>query len=71
MDQQAQLQHVFMLALGRSPTTEEQDISAQYMKELVAQWLKEQPDKKEEAHQRALENYCHAVMNLAAFIYID
>ena len=31
----------------------------------------EQPDKKEEASQRALENFCHAVMNLAAFIYID
>jgi cytochrome c553 len=70
-DRQAQVGHAFLLALGRPPDPEEKELSARYLEELVEQWEKEQPDKKEEASQRALENFCHAVMNLAAFIYID
>ncbi len=33
--------------------------------------LKDQPDADVEASRRALQNYCHAIMNSAAFLYVD
>ena len=70
-NRQQQLERAFLLALGRPPSQEELELSLRSMEELVREWQQEQPDRKEEAPQRALENVCHAVMNLAAFIYID
>ena len=70
-NRQQQLERAFLLALGRPPSQEELELSLRSMEELVREWQQEQPDRKEEAPQRALENVCHAMMNLAAFIYID
>jgi cytochrome c553 len=70
-NRQQQLERAFLLALGRPPSQEELELSLRSMEELVREWQQEQPDRKEEAPQRALENICHAVINLAAFIYID
>ncbi len=41
---------------------------------LRQQWrqtLADQPDADNEAKRRALQNYCHAIMNSAAFLYVD
>jgi hypothetical protein len=70
-DRQQQIERAFRLALGRTPSQQEQELVLRSMEELVLEWQQEQPDRKEEAPQRALENICHAVINLAAFIYID
>ena len=70
-DREAQIERTFLLALGRPPDREEWEVSNRYMDELVMKWQEEQPDAAAEASQRALTNFCHAVMNLAAFIYID
>lgn len=54
---------VYQIALSRRPTSEEQRIGIETLKELTAQW---QGDSR-----RALQTYCHAMMNSAAFIYVD
>jgi len=70
-DRQAQIQQAYLIALSRSPSQAELDLSLRYLNKLTAQWKQEQPEKTSQAAQRALENFCHAVINMAAFIYID
>ena len=70
-DRQAQIKQAYLVALSRSPSKAELDLSLSYLDKLTLQWKQEQPQKTAEAPQRALENFCHAVINLAAFIYID
>ena len=73
-DLNAQLQHVFAIAFGRAPDREELTTSRNMVTNLKQRWLdelKEQTDADREASRRALTNYCHAVMNSAAFVYVD
>lgn len=70
-DRQAQVKQTYLIALSRTPSQAELDLSLRYLDKLTSQWKQEQPEKTAEAPQRALENFCHAVINLAAFIYID
>ena len=70
-DRQAQVTQTYLIALSRNPSQAELDLSLRYLDKLTSQWKQEQPEKTAEAPQRALENFCHAVINLAAFIYID
>jgi len=69
--QQAQIRHSYLLALNRLPGQQEMKLSMRYLDELTNQWKQELPDQAAKAPQRALENFCHALMNLGAFIYID
>ena len=46
-------------------------LSMRYLDQLTNEWKQELPDQAAKAPQRALENFCHALMNLGAFIYID
>ncbi len=55
--------HVYRLALSRSPTELEHRIGIETLKELRSAW-KDRPKK-------ALETYCHTILNSAAFLYID
>ena len=34
-------------------------------------WLGQSPDDVDQADRRALANYCHAVLNSGAFLYVD
>ncbi|HIN95492.1 MAG TPA: DUF1553 domain-containing protein [Planctomycetes bacterium] len=68
---QAQIKRAYLIALSRSPNEAELDLSLRYLEKLTSQWKQSEPDKATQAPQRALENFCHAVINLAAFIYID
>ena len=67
----AQIRQGYLLALNRSPSPEEMALSQRYLAQLTKQWQQEHPDQPDKAPQRALENFCHAIMNLGAFIYID
>lgn len=67
----AQIKQAYLVALSRPPNQQELQLSLRYLEQLTSQWKQEQPEKSAEAPQQALVNYCHAVMNLAAFIYID
>ncbi|MEO2023931.1 MAG: PSD1 and planctomycete cytochrome C domain-containing protein, partial [Pirellulaceae bacterium] len=70
-EQEAQIRHSYLLALNRLPGQQEMELSMRYLAQLTSQWKQELPDQAAKAPQRALENFCHAVMNLGAFIYID
>lgn len=54
---------VYQLALSRLPTAKEQHIGVSTLEELATQW---QGDS-----QKALETYCHTILNSAAFMYVD
>ena len=69
-----QVAHIHQIAIGRPPTQDEQQVASEMWNELRANWrsaLNGQADVEAEASRRALANYCHAVMNSAAFLFID
>jgi hypothetical protein len=69
-----QIARANQLALGRSPSAEELRIAREILEKLTEDWLAtlgSQPDAKQLAAKHALRNYCHAVMNSAAFVYVD
>ncbi len=72
-DPSVQVKHVYLNALGRSPTAEENNIGVTALKQLTEKWKLENPENKEQTDfaQKSLANYCHAVFNLAEFQYID
>ena len=59
----AQVITVYQLALSRLPTDEEKRIGATILHELADQW---QGDS-----QKALETYCHTILNSAGFMFVD
>lgn len=74
----AQVIRVHQLATGTTPSGEDLQLGVEYLAELSQQWMKspqassESPeDLKRSADRSALRNYCHAVMNSAAFVYVD
>jgi hypothetical protein len=63
------------IALGRPPTPEEADAGAEALSRMTDGWM-EHLDRtgggtSSEAARRALTAYCHALMNSAAFLYVD
>ncbi|MBC8353827.1 MAG: PSD1 domain-containing protein [Planctomycetes bacterium] len=54
---------VYQLAMSRQPSDEERRLGIETLKELESEWT-EQP-------RKALETYCHTILNSAAFIYVD
>lgn len=54
---------VYHLALSRPPTELESQLGVQTLDILQQQW-EDRPD-------RALETYCHTILNSAAFLYVD
>lgn len=54
---------VYELALCRAPSDEERAIGIETLQELESAW-------KTEPH-RALESYCHAILNSAPFMFVD
>ena len=73
-DPHDQVTRIHKAALGRDPTSEERELAVETLAVLTAKWLEtleENPAADDEAARRALTNYCHAVMNSAAFVYVD
>ena len=58
-----QVDTVYRLALSRPPSDEERNMGIETLKELESAW-QGQPHK-------ALESYCHTILNSAAFLYVD
>ena len=54
---------VYRLALSRSPSAVEKQIGINSLKKLLQDW--------EGDSAKALETYCHTILNSAAFLYID
>ena len=66
-----QLRHAWRIAIGRLPSDEEQRIGKELMIEFRQKWIADGKVSEDEASENALGGLCHAVMNSAAFLYID
>lgn len=73
-DPERQIERAYLIATGRGPDREERRVALDDFHRLAERWRRHAGGETAEegvAHQRALENFCHALMNSAAFLYID
>lgn len=77
-DPAGQIDRIHWLAYSRPATTDEREAAVRALHELQTTWLQTLPqaadgdaDRERQAARRALANYCHAVMNSAALIFVD
>ncbi len=61
----ARVELVYRLALSRPPSDEERQLGIETLKELESAW------QGNFAKAKALETYCHTILNSASFLYID
>ncbi|MDP6442620.1 MAG: DUF1549 and DUF1553 domain-containing protein, partial [Pirellulaceae bacterium] len=69
-----QVERVFEIALSRPPSAEELDEATAALAQLTEQWRVTLADAKttsRSAEEKALANFCHVVMNSAAFVFVD
>jgi cytochrome c553 len=64
-----QVECVYRLALGRSPGDEEKRVGLEALARLTEQWAAQAG--RNAAGRQALATYCHALLNSAAFLYVD
>jgi mono/diheme cytochrome c family protein len=65
-----QVDWVYLTALSRSPTEEEKQLGIAALAQLADAWSMQATDA-DSAELRALTTYCHAILNSAAFLYVD
>jgi hypothetical protein len=74
-DRAKQIEQVYLIALSRTPTAEEKKLSLEALETLAGAWEKQLSAKgkpeRDEIEQKALATYCHAILNSAAFLYVD
>lgn len=76
-DPYEQVERVFWLALGRAPSDEERNASLATLSALAEHWAAHSPDTidagaaEQIAAEKALGSFCHAILNSAAFLYVD
>ena len=68
-DRERQIERIHIIAWARPPRADELKIALESLGQLTQHWIARANAK--DAPARALVNYCHAVMNSAAFLYID
>jgi hypothetical protein len=71
---QQQLRLAFQIAYSEEPSPEQLTLLTHKYEELSQAWLSSlagQANTKQAAKDKALENVCHALMNSAAFIYVE
>jgi hypothetical protein len=67
-DSVQRITYAYLCATGREPTDTEMKVASLFLEKLVEQWQSEQPA---DAADKALVNLCHALINSAAFLYVD
>ena len=73
-DRAKQIDAVYLIALSRLPTDEENQLGRDTLRELFAVWDKQLAASKpstDALELKVLTTYCHAIMNSAAFLYVD
>lgn len=60
---ESQVDRVYQIALTRLPSETEKRVGVEAIETLKTQWGGD--------HRKALETYCHAIINSAAFLYVD
>jgi hypothetical protein len=56
------IEHAYLLALARTPTSEERDAARAFL---------DGQAKKAGGPKEAFADFCHAVLNLKEFVYVD
>jgi mono/diheme cytochrome c family protein len=74
-DPARQIERAYLIALGRQPSDEEKRLGVDALRKLTDEWARhpvtaEKPDNNA-GSLRALTTYCHAIVNTAAFLYVD
>ena len=67
-DPATQVERVYLLALSRLPSQAEKDVGVEALRKLKNEWAKTHL---RTASTKALATYCHAIVNSAAFVYVD
>ena len=71
----AQIERAYLIALSRMPSDAELQLGVEMLAELTVQWQlvleQNDVDAPRSAADHALASYCHALLNSAAFLYID
>lgn len=72
-DQSAQVERVYLRAFGRRPTTDELAVASEALGEFARNWADQKHDDAgdETPARQALVTWCHAMLNLAEFLYVD
>jgi hypothetical protein len=65
-----QVDEVYRLAMSRSPTSEERQLSLDTLAALHKHWSAAGATN-DEATRESLTSFCHGIMNAAAFLYVD
>jgi hypothetical protein len=66
-----QVKVIYLIALGRAPTAEEARLGRAALAKLTDEWKAGGKLARDDAEQKALATYCHAILNSAAFLYVD
>ena len=71
-EKEKQVRRAYLLAASRPPEKEELESALAGLEALEKKWLaQEKAGEESTASRRALENFCHALINSASFLYID
>jgi hypothetical protein len=70
-DSQKQITEIWRLALSRHPTSEELHEGQGSLTRLTTHWRQVEGETDHSAVRKSLASFCHAIMNSAAFLYID
>jgi len=74
-DRASQIERIYLIALSRLPTDEEKQVGMQALATFADERARQAgPTAKpnyEVVCQKALTDYCHAILNSAAFLYVD
>jgi hypothetical protein len=66
----SQVEWIYLAALCRPPSPDEKEAGVTALSRLTEVWTKRLP-RPDEATAKALTTYCHALLNSAAFLYVD
>ncbi|MBI1314521.1 DUF1549 domain-containing protein [bacterium] len=70
-DPAAQINEAYRLAVSRSPTPEERQLSLDTLTTLRKHWTEAGTANSDEVTRKSLASFCHGIMNSAAFLYLD
>jgi hypothetical protein len=68
-----QIERIYWIGMSRPPTAEERKLGESAIARLTEEWAHRMSGKTigEAARKQALITYCHAIVNSAAFLYVD
>lgn len=71
-DPSGRIEYLWLAALGRPPSSKEREVAASTLRELERVWSKiPTDDQNRSTEERALEVFCHTILNSAAFVFVD